>query len=194
MKVVIIFCVLQLNGFLMRTFWLGHIDIVWLTGFQLGLALGIGVAVQRASRQKKGQEVSWAKRLVWGSLAIVGTYLYLFLVQAFFPIGGQNQAHLVTLQGQVPALSFYLFLVTASLGEEYLYRHLLWEKLPTAVVKLGLTSLFFTLAHSPQGVGDWLTYGGLALALGGVRLKTDLVGVAFCHLAWNTLVFGLSTL
>ena len=185
---------LFLNGFVVRAYLLGQLGKFGLTLCQLGLGLAFGVMIKRATRKDKGEKSSWLKRWFWVSGASLIMYLYSMLVLTLLTIDGQNQAQLATAQTLVPAHVFYGFIVIASVGEEVLYRHLLWEKLRTPVSQLGLSALLFTLAHSPQGLGDWLIYGGLALMLGVVRLKTDLCGATLCHLTWNTLVFCLSYL
>ncbi|MDG7166417.1 CPBP family intramembrane metalloprotease [Streptococcus pneumoniae] len=60
-----------------------------------------------------------------------------------------NQANLIGLQHQVPWFSFLLFLINASMVEEFLYREILWNLVRKLDIRVALTSVLFALAHHP---------------------------------------------
>lgn len=105
-----------------------------------------------------------------------------------------NQQTVLSIQNQVPKISFILFLVNASVVEEVAYRELLWGKLSFPVVQVVLTSFLFSLAHHPSSMITWFIYGSLGVTLGLVRLKTDVLMSTLVHLSWNGAVFLLSFL
>lgn len=105
-----------------------------------------------------------------------------------------NQQTMVTVQDQVPVLSFIIFLLNASIVEEVFYREVLWDRLSKPFVQLLLTSFLFSLVHHPSSVITWFIYGSLGVTLGLVRLKTDVLMSTLVHLSWNGAVFLLSFL
>ena len=105
--------------------------------------------------------------------------------------GSTNQANLIGLQHQVPWFSFLLFLINASMVEEFLYREILWNLVKKLDIRIALTSVLFALAHHPGTILVWYLYVSLGMFLGMVRYKSDLWGSMGLHLMWNLLVYGL---
>uniref|UniRef100_UPI0038CDA5CF CPBP family glutamic-type intramembrane protease n=1 Tax=Streptococcus pneumoniae TaxID=1313 RepID=UPI0038CDA5CF len=63
--------------------------------------------------------------------------------------GSTNQTNLIGLQHQVPWFSFLLFLINASMVEEFLYREILWNLVRKLDIRVALTSVLFALVHHP---------------------------------------------
>lgn len=116
------------------------------------------------------------------------------LVSFLFSGTETNQRIVLSIQDQIPLISFVLFLVNASVVEEVVYRELLWGKLSFPVVQVVLTSFLFSLAHHPSSMITWFIYGSLGVMLGLVRLKTDVLMSTLVHLSWNELVFLMTFL
>ncbi|MEH4185333.1 CPBP family intramembrane metalloprotease, partial [Escherichia coli] len=102
-----------------------------------------------------------------------------------------NQANLIGLQYQVPWFSFLLFLINASMVEEFLYREILWNLVRKLDIRVALTSVLFALVHHPGTIIAWCLYVSLGMFLGLVRYKLDLWGSMGLHLVWNLLVYSL---
>ena len=116
------------------------------------------------------------------------------IMSAMFSGSEANQETLVTVQDQIPVLSFIFFLLNASVVEEVFYREVLWGVLPQPVVQVLLTSFLFALAHHPSSLFTWVIYGSLGLILGIVRWQTDCLTSTLIHLSWNGIAFLLSLL
>ena len=100
----------------------------------------------------------------------------------------------MTVQDQIPVLSFIFFLLNASVVEEIFYREVLWGLLSQPMSQVVLTSFLFALAHHPSSLFTWVLYGSLGLTLGVVRRQTDCLTSILIHLSWNGIVFFLSFL
>ncbi|HHA8622745.1 CPBP family intramembrane glutamic endopeptidase, partial [Streptococcus pneumoniae] len=94
-------------------------------------------------------------------------------------------------QHQVPWFSFLLFLINASMVEEFLYREILWNLVRKLDIRVALTSVLFALAHHPGTIIAWCLYVSLGMFLGLVRYKLDLWGSMGLHLVWSLLVYSL---
>ncbi|WP_061635401.1 CPBP family intramembrane glutamic endopeptidase, partial [Streptococcus pneumoniae] len=105
--------------------------------------------------------------------------------------GTTNQANLIGLQHQVPWFSFLLFLINASMVEEFLYREILWNLVRKLDIRVALTSVLFALVHHPGTILAWCLYVSLGIFLGMVRYKSDLWGSMGLHLVWNLSVYVL---
>lgn len=127
-----------------------------------------------------------------GSLGVMASIA--LIMSAMFSGSEANQETLVTVQNQIPVLSFILFLLNASVVEEVFYREVLWGVLSQPVVQVLLTSFLFALAHHPSSLFTWVLYGSLGLTLGVVRWQTDCLSSTLVHLSWNGIVFFLSLL
>ncbi|WP_252306470.1 CPBP family intramembrane glutamic endopeptidase, partial [Streptococcus pseudopneumoniae] len=84
-----------------------------------------------------------------------------------------------------------LFLINASMVEEFLYREILWNLVRKLDIRVALTSVLFALAHHPGTIIAWCLYVSLGMFLGLVRYKLDLWGSMGLHLVWNLLVYSL---
>ena len=64
--------------------------------------------------------------------------------------GSMNQANLIGIQHQVPWFSFLLFLINASMVEEFLYREIIWNLVSKLDIRVALTSVFICLSSSSR--------------------------------------------
>ncbi|VKR04635.1 caax amino protease family [Streptococcus pneumoniae] len=128
------------------------------------------------------------------AVEVIGFVSLLIISLCFSLIHAQestNQANLIGLQHQVPWFSFLLFLINASMVEEFLYREILWNLVRKLDIRVALTSVLFALAHHPGTIIAWCLYVSLGMFLGLVRYKLDLWGSMGLHLVWNLLVYSL---
>ena len=140
------------------------------------------------------RNMSWIERGVW-LLGSLGVMVSIALAMSVMLSGIEtNQQTVLSIQNQVPKISFILFLVNASVVEEVVYRELLWEKLTFPVLQVVLTSILFSLVHHPSSMITWFIYDSLGVTLGLVRLKTDVLMSTLVHLSWNGLVFLMTFL
>ncbi|EIQ81911.1 CPBP family intramembrane glutamic endopeptidase [Streptococcus canis] len=192
-RIVVFYLAIQLNGLLVSIYLQDYITIKVLVLLQLIL---FGVTCLEITHLKtvQAQNMTLRSRLIFGALGFVCMVSVALLISFLFPFQTKNQAVLVEVGKQVPPIIFLLFLVNASVLEEIVYRHLLWEKLKYPLVQIGATSFLFTLAHGPNQLGSWLMYSYLGLSLGVVRYKTDCKTTIGLHLAWNILVYVVSIL
>ncbi|GFE45763.1 CPBP family intramembrane glutamic endopeptidase [Streptococcus canis] len=192
-RIVVFYLAIQLNGLLVSIYLQDYITIKVLVLLQLIL---FGVTCLEITHLKtvQAQNMTLRSRLIFGALGFVCMVSVALLISFLFPFQTKNQAVLVEVGKQVPPIIFLLFLVNASVLEEIVYRHLLWEKLKYPLVQIGATSFLFTLAHGPNQLGSWLMYSYLELSLGVVRYKTDCKTTIGLHLAWNILVYVVSIL
>ncbi|OTN82267.1 CPBP family intramembrane glutamic endopeptidase [Enterococcus faecium] len=189
-RLLIVYGAIHVNVLLVSLFLVGYLDEELLLLLQAGF---LAIMSWDWLHYGKGfSPISWKKRMVWILSSLVFMVFLSLLVRLLASEMPQNQETLMTVQRQVPFVSFLLFLVNASIAEEYCYRELLWEKLSKPLAQFLLTSFLFALAHHPSSPATWLSYGSLGLTLGMVRLKTDNLTSIFLHVAWNGLVLSLS--
>lgn len=181
----------QLNAVLVSLYLLNLLEVEELLILQI-LYLGLLVFILQIYHKKSSLICTSVKRrFKWICLGLVALILLSFILSCFHSSMTSNQASLIQAQKQVPVLSFLLFLVNASLVEEFLYREILWQLIARFDVRIALTTVLFSLAHHPTSIIAWCLYGVMGLVIGLVRHKTDLVGSMGLHLVWNMLVFTL---
>lgn len=182
-----------------------HANVLLVSLFLMGWLDGIGLIVLQVTFLTlllwiwkhygiPKRNMSWIERGVW-LLGSLGVMVSIALAMSVMLSGIEtNQQTVLSIQNQVPKISFILFLVNASVVDEVAYRELLWGKLSFPVVQVVLTSFLFSLAHHPSSMITWFIYGSLGVTLGLVRLKTDVLMSTLVHLSWNGAVFLLSFL
>lgn len=191
-RLVVMYGAIHVNGLLVSLYLVGWLNGAWLPVLQVTFLALLLWDWKRYQIPKRN--LSLKERGLWllGSLgAMVSIAL---IMSAMFSSSEANQETLVTVQDQVPMLSFILFLLNASVVEEVFYREVLWRVLSQPVVQVLLTSSLFALAHHPSSLFTWVLYGSLGLTLGVVRWQTDCLTSTLIHLSWNGIVFFLSLL
>lgn len=183
-KILLGYFVIQLNGLLLNHYLQGNIALPLLTVSQISLLVISGYYII-----KSHQTTSWKERVYWGILLFSGMVICSLVLSLFIEEASSNQETLIMIQENLPKLSFYLFLITASLLEEGYYREILWKNCRMSSAKIVITSLFFTLSHNPISFSHVMIYGCQGIFLAVMRVKTDLRGSCFLHLIWNSFVF-----
>lgn len=192
-RIVVFYLAIQLNGLLVSLYLQDYMTIKVLVLLQLVL---LCVTCFEIARHKtvQAKNMTLSNRLRWLLLGFACMVAFAVFISILFPVQARNQVVLVQVGKQVPPIIFLLFLVNASVLEEIVYRHFLWEKLKHPLVQIGVTSFLFTLSHGPNQLGSWLMYSCLGLTLAAVRLKTDCMTAIILHLLWNSLAYVVTFL
>ena len=191
-RLVVMYGAIHVNVLLVSFYLVGWLNGAWLPVFQVTFLALLLWGWKRFKFPKRN--LSLKERGLWllGSLGVMVSIA--LIMSALFSGSEPNQETLVTVQNQIPVLSFILFLLNASVVEEVFYREVLWGVLPLPVVQVLLTSFLFALAHHPSSLFTWGLYGSLGFTLGVVRWQTDCLTSSLIHLSWNGIVFFLSLL
>lgn len=191
-RLVVMYGAIHVNVLLVSLYLVGWLNGAWLTVLQVTFLTLILWSWKRFKIPKRN--LSLKERGIWllGSLVVMVSLA--LIMSAMFSGSEANQETLVTVQDQIPVLSFIFFLLNASVVEEVFYREVLWGVLPQPVVQVLLTSFLFALAHHPSSLFTWVIYGSLGFILGIVRWQTDSLTSTLIHLSWNGIVFLLSLL
>ncbi|HGY9772493.1 TPA: CPBP family intramembrane glutamic endopeptidase, partial [Streptococcus pneumoniae] len=142
-------------------------------------------------QRKQAHKVNMKSRMKWLGIGFVSLLIISLCFSLIHAQESTNQANLIGLQHQVPWFSFLLFLINASMVEEFLYREILWNLVRKLDIRVALTSVLFALVHHPGTIIAWCLYVSLGMFLGMVRYKSDLWGSMGLHLVWNFLVYSL---
>lgn len=191
-RLVVMYGAIHVNVLLVSLYLVGWLNGAWLTVLQVTFLTLILWSWKRFKIPKRN--LSFKERGIWllGSLVVMVSLA--LIMSAMFSGSEANQETLVTVQDQIPVLSFIFFLLNASVVEEVFYREVLWGVLPQPVVQVLLTSFLFALAHHPSSLFTWVIYGSLGLILGIVRWQIDCLTSTLIHLSWNGIAFLLSLL
>lgn len=191
-RILLMYGAIHANVLLVSLFLMGWIDGIGLIVLQVAFLSFLLWFWKHYGMPKRN--MSWIERGVW-LLGSLGVMVSIALAMSVTLSGIEtNQQTMVTVQDQVPVLSFIIFLLNASIVEEVFYREVLWDGLSKPFAQLLLTSFLFSLAHHPSSMMTWFIYGSLGVTLGLVRLKTDVLMSTLVHLSWNGVVFLLSFL
>lgn len=191
-RLVVIYGAIHVNGLLVSLYLVGWLNGAWLPVLQVTFLALILWSWKRFKIPKRKPSLKERELWLLGSLGVMVSIA--LMMSAMFSGSEPNQETLVTVQDQIPVLSFILFLLNASVVEEVFYREVLWGVLSQPVVQVLLTSSLFALAHHPSSLFTWMLYGSLGLTLGVVRGQTDCLTSTLIHLSWNGIVFFLSLL
>ena len=191
-RLVVMYGAIHVNVLLVSVYLVGWLNGAWLTVLQVTFLALILWSWKRYQIPKRNLSLKERGLWVLGSLGVMVSLA--IIMSAMFSGSKVNQETLVTVQDQIPVLSFILFLLNASVVEEVFYREVLWGVLSQPVFQVLLTSFLFALAHHPSSLFTWVLYGSLGLTLGVVRGQTDCLSSTLVHLSWNGIVFFLSLL
>ncbi len=189
-RLVVMYGAIHVNVLLVSLYLVGWLNGAWLTVLQVTFLALLLWSWKRFKMPKRN--LSLKERVLWviGGLGVMVSIA--LVMSAIFSGSETNQETLVTVQDQIPVLSFILFLLNASVVEEVFYREFLWGVLSKPISQVALTSFLFALAHHPSSLFTWVLYGSLGLILGVVRWQTDCLTATLIHLSWNGIVFILS--
>lgn len=191
-RLVVMYGAIHVNGLLVSLYLVGWLNGAWLPVLQVTFLALLLWGWKRFKIPKRN--LSFKERGLWvcGSLGVMVSIA--LIMSALFSGSEPNQETLVTVQDQIPVLSFVLFLLNSSVVEEVFYREVLWGVLSQPMNQVVLTSFLFALAHHPSSLFTWVLYGSLGLTLGVVRRQIDCLNSTLVHLFWNGIVFFLSLL
>ena len=191
-RIIPVYLFQQVNVLLVSLYLLKFLCIGELTILQILYGSSLISFLWMYGQRKQAHKIDMKSRMKWlgiGLASLMIISLCFSLIHA--PQGSTNQANLIGLQYQVPWFSFLLFLINASMVEEFLYREILWNLVRKLDIRIALTSVLFALAHHPGTILAWCLYVSLGMFLGMVRYKSDLWGSMGLHLVWNLLVYSL---
>ncbi|WP_247941965.1 CPBP family intramembrane glutamic endopeptidase [Streptococcus mitis] len=191
-RIIPVYIFQQVNVLLVSLYLLKFLCIGELTILQILYGSSLISFLWMYGQRKQAHKIDMKSRMKWlgiGLASLMIISLCFSLIHA--PQGSTNQANLIELQYQVPWFSFLLFLINASMVEEFLYREILWNLVRKLDIRIALTSVLFALAHHPGTILAWCLYVSLGMFLGMVRYKSDLWGSMGLHLVWNLLVYSL---
>ncbi|MGV3353357.1 CPBP family intramembrane glutamic endopeptidase [Streptococcus orisratti] len=191
-RLVVMYGAIHVNVLLVSLYLVSWLNGSWLPVLQVTFLALILWSWKRYQIPKRNLSLKERGLWVCGSLGVMVSIA--LIMSALFSGSEPDQETLVTVQDQIPVLSFILFLLNASVVEEVFYREVLWGVLSQPVVQVLLTSSLFALAHHPSNLFNWVLYGSLGLTLGVVRGQTDCLSSTLVHLSWNGIVFFLSLL
>lgn len=191
-RLIVMYGAIHVNVLLVSLYLVGWLNRAWLPVLQVTFLALLLWGWKRFKIPKRN--LSLKERGLWllGSLGVMVSIA--LMMSALFSGSEPNQETLVTVQDQIPVLSFIFFLLNASVVEEIFYREVLWGLLSQPMSQVVLTSFLFALAHHPSSLFTWVLYGSLGLTLGVVRRQTDCLTSILIHLSWNGIVFFLSFL
>ena len=191
-RLFVLYGAIHVNVLLVSLYLVGWLNRAWLTALQVTFLALLLWGWKRFKIPKRNLSLKERGLWVLGSLGVMVSLA--IIMSAMFSGSKVNQETLVTVQDQIPVLSFILFLLNASVVEEVFYREVLWGVFSQPMSQVVLTSFLFALAHHPSSLFTWVLYGSLGLTLGVVRGQTDCLSSTLVHLSWNGIVFFLSLL
>lgn len=191
-RLLVLYGAIHVNVLLVSLYLVGWLNRAWLPVLQVTFLVLLLWSWKRFKIPKRNLSLKGRGLWVLGSLGVMVSLA--LIMSALFSGSEPNQETLVTVQDQIPVLSFILFLLNASVVEEVFYREVLWRILSQLITQVMLTSFLFALAHHPSSLFTWVLYSSLGLILGIVRWQTDCLTSTFVHLSWNGIVFFLSLL
>ena len=191
-RLVVMYGAIHVNVLLVSLYLVGWLNGAWLPVLQVTFLALILWSWKRYQIPKRNLSLKERGLWVLGSLGVMVSIA--LIMSALFSGSEPNQETLVTVQDQIPVLSFILFLLNASVVEEVFYREVLWGVLSQPVIQVLLTSSLFALAHHPSSLFTWVLYGSLGLILGIVHWQTDCLNSTLVHLSWNGIIFFLTLL
>ncbi|HEL0552997.1 TPA: CPBP family intramembrane metalloprotease [Streptococcus equi subsp. zooepidemicus] len=191
-RLVAMYGAIHVNVLLVSLYLVGWLNRAWLPVFQVTFLALLLWSWKRFKIPKRNLFLKERRLWVCGSLGVMASIA--LIMSAMFSGSEANQETLVTVQNQIPVLSFILFLLNASVVEEVFYREVLWGVLPQPMSQVVFTSFLFALAHHLSSLFTWGLYGSLGFTLGVVRWQTDCLTSTLIHLSWNGIVFFLSLL
>lgn len=126
--------------------------------------------------------------VVFGLFAFVYVLSFIMLsVGVAIPVQPNQESVNVIMQSQFLPMLFMTVLV-APIAEELIFRELLPYAGGRSVMSFVISSVAFTLMHSPAGITGWLMYGGVSLAFLYLRLKgNNVMQAIYGHMAYNLL-------
>ena len=190
-RIIPVYIFQQVNVLLVSLYLFKFLCIDELTILQVLYGASLISFLWMYGQRKQAHKINMNSRIKWIGIGLASLLIISLCFSLIHAQGTTNQANLIILQYQVPWFSFLLFLINASMVEEFLYREILWNLVRKLDIRIALTSVLFALVHHPGTILAWCLYVSLGMFLGMVRYKSDLWGSMGLHLVWNLLVYSL---
>ncbi|MGR5846280.1 lysostaphin resistance A-like protein [Streptococcus pneumoniae] len=190
-RIIPVYIFQQVNVLLVSLYLLKFLCIGELTILQILYCASLISFLWMYGQRKQAHKINMNSRIKWIGIGLASLMIISLCFSLIHAQGTTNQANLIILQYQVPWFSFLLFLINASMVEEFLYREILWNLVRKLDIRVALTSVLFALVHYPGTILAWCLYVSLGMFLGMVRYKSDLWGSMGLHLVWNLSVYIL---
>ena len=191
-RIIPVYIFQQVNVLLVSLYLLKFLCIGELTILQILYCASLISFLWMYGQRKQAHKINMNSRIKWIGIGLASLMIISLCFSLIHAQGTTNQANLIILQYQVPWFSFLLFLINASMVEEFLYREILWNLVRKLDIRVALTSVLFALVHYPGTILAWCLYVSLGMFLGMVRYKSDLWGSMGLHLVWNLSVYVLA--
>ena len=133
-RLVVMYGAIHVNVLLVSLYLVGWLNGAWLSVLQVTFLALILWSWKRYQIPKRNLSLKERGLWVLGSLGVMASMA--LIMSALFSGSEPNQETLVTVQDQIPVLSFILFLLNASVVEEVFYREVLWGGLSQPVVQV----------------------------------------------------------
>ncbi|HET2977651.1 TPA: CPBP family intramembrane metalloprotease, partial [Streptococcus pneumoniae] len=165
-RIIPVYIFQQVNVLLVSLYLLKLLCIGELTILQILYCASLISFLWMYGQRKQVVKVNMKTRMKWLGIGFVSLLIISLCFSLIHAQGTTNQANLIGLQHQVPWFSFLLFLINASMVEEFLYREILWNLVRKLDIRVALTSVLFALVHHPGTILAWCLYVSLGIFLG----------------------------
>lgn len=170
----------------------------------ISLILAVGVSVHGIIIARKRQRVKFRyEPIVWWKLllSVIFIYLGVFSISVLFVhldweiVQQPNQDALNKLMQTYFLPMMFITTVVAPITEELTFREFLPHAFGPSYISFIISSIVFTLLHSPSGLIGLFMYGFLSIAFLYLRLTTNNIStVIYAHMGYNFLTVVLSLL
>lgn len=148
-RIIPVYIFQQVNVLLVSLYLLKFLCIGELTILQILYGSSLLFYGCMANANIQAHKVNMKSRMKWLGIGFVSLLIISLCFSLIHAQESTNQANLIGLQHQIPWFSFLLFLINASMVEEFLYRKILWNLVRKLDIRIALTSVLFALAHHP---------------------------------------------
>lgn len=170
----------------------------------LSMVLAIGISVFGMFEAKKRQRVAYRQTparplrvLIYIGLIYLGVFAIstLFVVMKWEIPVQENQEALTQLMSRYFLPMSFITGVVAPITEELTFREYFPYAFGPSYLSFGLSSLLFTILHTPSGLIGFAMYGFLSIAFLTIRLKdNNILTSIYVHMGYNLLTVVLSLL
>ncbi|COI72767.1 Tn5253 CAAX amino terminal protease family [Streptococcus pneumoniae] len=138
-RIIPVYIFQQVNVLLVSLYLLKFLCIGELTILQILYSSSLISFLWMYGQRKQAHKVNMKSRMKWLGIGFVSLLIISLCFSLIHAQGTTNQANLIGLQHQVPWFSFLLFLINASMVEEFLYREILWNLVRKLDIRVALT-------------------------------------------------------
>ncbi|HFN0072064.1 TPA: CPBP family intramembrane glutamic endopeptidase, partial [Streptococcus pneumoniae] len=160
-RIIPVYIFQQVNVLLVSLYLLKFLCIGELTILQVLYGASLFSFLWMYGQRKQVVKVNMKTRMKCLGIGLASLLIISLCFSLIHAQGSTNQTNLIGLQHQVPWFSFLLFLINASMVEEFLYREILWNLVRKLDIRVALTSVLFALVHHPGTILAWCLYVSL---------------------------------